>query len=493
MLESRRYARTEATVAAGSHGRRLLALRHSGLAGEGRLSYFASGLLDSDDGFRAVNQDQSARFLEAIAGYQPRPTQQFAVFVSGFDAEAGLPGPVTADSLGDPDDRQDFSGHDAVLAYRQRLSPRITSTLKYTSRRSRLRFSNPGSLAGDGSRFIRLESESSQHSPEIRVDADIGARSSLSLGYTRLQETTSSDGIVSLFDPETGEFTPGPFSTHGSPDVDTAWIEMQSRLGERFSLTLGEYWGREGGSSHVQSPKLAAIYRPDCSTWWAFLVNPLFRADVSELAPVEALADPRGLRPLSFAADGLGRSYELRFQRQGGRSSTTHASLVYQDVCNLLMDVEDPALTGMPKRARLASGRRWVADVSHEQWLSDTLSGRAWVRWQSSRGDFPDVEETDVTWPYAPAWQAGARLDYIDARGWLVGLEAMVLGERFHDPQNTREVSGYALLDLRVEYQDGLQRSYFLRLANLTDRQAETFRGFPQAGRTALVGLDYRF
>jgi outer membrane cobalamin receptor len=84
-------------------------------------------------------------------------------------------------------------------------------------------------------------------------------------------------------------------------------------------------------------------------------------------------------------------------------------------------------------------------------------------------------------------------LDYINARGWLVGLEATVLGERFHDPANTREVSGHALLHLRVEYRDGLHRNYFLRLANLTDREAETFEGFPQAGRTALVGLQHRF
>jgi tetratricopeptide (TPR) repeat protein len=493
MLESRRYARTEATVAAGSHSRRELGIRHSNSTDEGRLSYFASGFAGSDDGFREVNQDQSNQFLEGIAGHQPRPTQQFAAFVTGFESDAGLPGPVTADSPGDPDDRQDFSGREAVLAYRQRLSPRITSTLKYTSRRSRLRFSNPDSLAGDDNRFQRLESESCENSPEIRVDVDMGARSALSLGYTHLRGAMDSEGIVSLFDPETGEFTADPVSTQGDRDVDTAWIEMQSQLTQRFSLTLGEYWGRESGSSHVQSPKLVAIYRPDRSTWWAFVLDPLFRADASELAPVEALADPRSLRPLSFAADGLGRTYELRFQRQGGRSSTTHASLAYQHVRNLLIDVEDPALTGMPKRVRLASGDRWVADASYEQWLSDTLSGRAWVRWQSSRGDFPDVQETDVTWPYAPAWQVGARLDYISDRGWLVGVEAMVLGERFHDPQNTREVSGHAGVDLRVEYQHDLHRNYFLRLANLTDRQAETFEGLPQAGRTTLVGLEYRF
>ncbi|MFB3882799.1 MAG: tetratricopeptide repeat protein [Armatimonadota bacterium] len=493
MLESRRYARTEATVAAGSFGRRKLDVRHSDLADEGHLSYFVSGLLEGDDGFREINQDESSRFLEGIAGYQAGPTQQLVLLATGFDNDAGLPGPVTAASLADPDDRQDFSGHDAVLAYRRRLSPHATSTVKYTSRDSRLRFWNPDSLVGDDDPFQRLEHESSQHSPEIRVDAEVSGRSSLSLGYAQLRETTDSDGIVSLFDPATGEFTPGPFSVHGEPDASTAWIELRSQLRDRFSLTIGEYWGRESGFSHVQSPKVVALYRPDRSTWWAFLVNPLFRADVSELAPVEALADPHGLRPLNFAGNGLGRSYEVQFQRQGGRSSTTHASLSYQHVRSLLVDVEDPALTGLPSRVLLSSGHRWVADASHEQWLSDTLSGRAWVRWQSSRGDFPDVQASGVVWPYTPSWQAGARLDYISTRGWLVGLEATILGDRFADSRNRREVSGHGLLDLRVEYRNDYDHSYFLRFADLAHREAETFEGFPQAGRTVLVGLEFRF
>ncbi len=79
---------------------------------------------------------------------------------------------------------------------------------------------------------------------------------------------------------------------------------------------------------------------------------------------------------------------------------------------------------------------------------------------------------------------------YLNGEGLV---EAVALGDRFDDPQNRREVSGHSLLDLRFEYQQGLHRNYFLRLANLTDRRADTFEGFPQAGRTVLVGLEYRF
>ncbi len=493
MLEARRYARTETAAAVGSFDRRQLEVRHSNQAIDGDLSYFVSGLFDQDDGFRAVNQDESEQFLEAIAGYQSHPSQQFALFGTHFDNDTGMPGPVTAGSLGDPDDRQNFAGHDVVFAFRQRLSTHITSTFKYTSRESRFRFQNDDSLRGDNNPFIALVNESLQRSPEIRLDADIGPRTALRLGYAHLQDDRDGNGLAMLFDPVTGEFVPGPFGTSDVGVIQTGWIEAESRLQDRFSLALGEYWGRERGFAHVQSPKVVALYRPDKSKWWAFVVNPLFRSDISELAPVEALADPEGLRPLNFAESGLGRSYELRFQRQHGRSATVATSLSYQQVKNLLVDVEDPALTGLPGRVLLTKGHRWVADAAYEQWLADTLTGRTWVRWQSSRGDFPDVQVADTEWPYSPTWQAGARLDYINAHGWLVGLEAVAVGRRFHNPGNSQSVGGYAQVNMRIRFQSDLHRSYFLTLTNLTEDTSDTFARFPQPGRAIRAGIEYRF
>jgi outer membrane receptor protein involved in Fe transport len=98
----------------------------------------------------------------------------------------------------------------------------------------------------------------------------------------------------------------------------------------------------------------------------------------------------------------------------------------------------------------------------------------------------------DTEWPYAPEWQAGGRLDYIDANGLRVGLEAIWTGDRYHDPQNSQVVKGYPLVNLRVQYQRDLRRNYFVDLANLTDRDYETFDGFPQAGLTVVAGLEYR-
>lgn len=494
MLETRTYARTENTLAAGSYDRLRYDARHSNQAADGRVSYFVSGLLDEDDGFRSVNQDTSEKFAEIIVGHQSRPTQQLVFFSTLFNRKGGLPGPETDDSMGDADDRQRFAGGDGVIAYRQKLSSRVIGTLKYSLRRSSFVFNNPDSLTGEGDNpFLETRNRSSQQSPEIRLDAVTGRTSSLSLGYTWLSDRIRQSGVARTFDLDTGEYVPTSFAEPSTVGTDTAWLEVKTSPNDRFHLTLGGYWGREEGTSSTLSPKIVALYRPDRSTWWSFAVSPIFRSDASELAPVEALADPKGLSFLNFAEAGFGHSYELRYQRQGGRSSALTASIAYQQVRDLLLDVEDPAFTGLPTRVLIDRGHRWMADTSYEQWLNDYVTGRAWLRWQSSRGRFPGEFVSGTEWPYAPKWQAGGRLDYINADGLRVGIEAVAVDKRFDDPENSQSVGGYLVFNLRFQYQRNLHQNYFLNVLNLADKDYESFAGFPQSGRILLFGSEYRF
>jgi len=494
MLDTRRYARTETGFAAGSYGSVSAEGRHSAQATDGRLSYYVSGLLDSSDGWRSVNQDSSERFAELIAGDQPRPTQQLALLGTFLDRDNGLPGPETPLAAGDTDDRQEFTGYDAVAAYRQRLSRGVTGTLKYSYRRSDFGFRNPDSLTGlDDNPFRELTNGSTQHSPEVRLDADLSARSALSLGYAHLSDRVNGGGVASVFDPDTGETVPYPFTTRSTPETDTAWLQVDTRVSRRFELTLGGRWGRETGAEHVLSPKVVALYRPDACSWWALLVDPIFRSDAAELAPVEALADPQGLSYLDFAGGGFGRTYELAYQRRGRRASTLTSSLIYQQVQDLLVNLEGPAWTGLPSRLRLADGHRWLAEAAYEEWLSDTVTGRVWAQWQTSQGRFPDLGVSGTDWPYTPTWQAGGRLDYSNARGLQVGLEARAAGRRFGDAENTLTVPGYAVLNLLFQLRPDLHRSYFITLTNLTGTDYETFAGFPQPGRAVLAGLTYRY
>jgi len=489
MLETRLYARTEVTASAASNPTLHLDAQHSGQGSDGHLSYFASGMIEDSDGFRDANQDHAESFVEVIAGHQAGPDRQLVFYGTWYDADAGLPGSLP----GDLDDGQDLSGFDALLAWRQRLSPDVTATLKYSYRDTQFTFRNPGSLQGaDDNPFRRLDSGQTQHTPEIRLEADLTDHCVLRAGYAHQWGDRDRSGQVGVVDPDTAQVVFQPFTTATSPDAETAWVEVQGDVSDRLSLLAGARWGQEEGSPEVALPKVVALYRPDQTSWLSFTVEPIFRTDIADLAPVEPLADPYGLRYLSFTEGGAARSYALRYQRSAGPGGTLTTALAYQTVDGLMIDVEDPGLTGLPSRVLIDDGRRWVADVAYEQWLGDKVTGRVWARWQDSEGDSPEVQIANMAWPYAPEWQFGGRLDYVDDSGWRVGLDCIWVGDRFHDPANTQTVSSYHLVNLRAQYQRNLHENYFVGIRNLTDESYQTYLGFPQSGVTVYGGVEYR-
>ncbi len=490
MLESRLYARSEITGRLGSY--------HvdgyiSGQASDGRLSYFAGGMYEDSTVWREVNQDRTESFLEVIGGHQSDADRQLVLYGSWFDTDAGLPGPVTAASLGDPDDELSFRGWDALLAWRQRLSRDVTATLKYTWRESEFDFTNPGALSpGDATPFRQLSNDQSQQMPEVRVEARLDDNTRLRAGYAYQFSDEDRSGVVGAIDLDAEEVAFEPFAGSTSPDAQSAWFEVESQVSDQLSLLAGGRWGREEGGPDVSLPRLVALYRPDRSSWLALTLDPIFRSDIAELAPVEPLADPFGLRYLNFAEGGAARSWALRYQREAGPDGTITGALAWQDVEGLLIDTQDPSMTGLPARTLMGDGHRWVADVSCEHRLADGISGRLWVRWQDTEGDFPELALTDMAWPYVPEWQGGARVDYLDRAGWRVGLEGIWVGERPHDPQRTIIVPDYFVVNLNAQYQRNLHESYFIQVRNLTDENYQTWLGFPQAGVTIYGGVQYR-
>jgi tetratricopeptide (TPR) repeat protein len=494
MLEARLYARTENTASFGSFGQWHDDLRHGDATDQGRLSYYVSGQAERTDGARPVNADRSERFAELIAGYQAHPSQQFVFFGSLFDRSGGLPGPVTQTSLGDPDDRQRFRGREGLFAYRQRLSRQLTAMAKWSARSSWFGFANPDSLSASDSRpFGSLVLDELAHSPEVRVDLELGKRDLLSFGYAHSVSHLDNHGAVGTLDPVTGESHFTGFAEKTTAGTGTAWAEWRTRPSDRLDLRAGAYWGRQTGATHVLLPKIVAVYRPEPVTWWSFVAAPVFRADALELAPVEALADPHGIGSLDTVEGGAGRSYEVRYQRQTTRNGTLTASLAHQRVRGLLLSVQDAALTGLPARALMDSGARWIAEAAYEQSVTDQISGRAWLRWQSTTGRSAQAQALDTEWPYTPRWQAGARLDYINREGLRVGLDGTYVGRRFHDPLNAQVVPGHFLLGLRVESQRSLHESYFLEVGNLLNRGSADYASFPSPGRSATAGMTYRF
>ncbi len=493
MLETRLYARTETTASLGSHDTIHAEARHSGLAADGRLTYFASGMAEESDGFRAANHDSSERFVEVIAGHQSSPETQLVFYGTWLDTDAGLPGAQTAARAADPDDHRSFTGAEALLAWRQRVSSNVTATLKHSYRDRDFAFRNPESLQGaDDTPFRSLDSEETENTSEVRVDADLGDSTRASAGYARRCSDGVRFGAVGTVVP--GRALPRfqPFTQSSAPMTESAWAEVETDVSDRLSVLVGERWGRQEDADSVALPKLSVLYRPDERSWLSLTADPIFRSDIAELATTEPLASPQGLGYLDFNNGGAARSYALRYQRHVGPDGALTASAVRQDVRGLLIDVEDPGTAGLPQRVLVGDGERWVLDAAAEKWLSDHVVGRAWVRRQDTDGDFPELQLTGMQWPYAPEWQLGGRLDYIDDSGWRVGIEGLWVDERFHDPENTRTVPSHFVANLRAQYQRSLADSYFLEIYNLTDESYQTFLGFPQPGLSVFAGVEYR-
>jgi hypothetical protein len=441
-----------------------------------------------------VNADQSTRFIELLAGYQRDPKQQLVLYGTALDQDGGLPAAVGGGSLGDADDWQRFRAWDLTVAGRQRVTKGVTATLRGTVRRSELHFANPGAETDPAANPIwDLWNYQTQFSPELRVDADVAPDTRVSAGYSRVWEDLDREGWAMVTDPATGMATARWFESGIAPDTDTAWVEGRRDVRDDLQVTAGAWWGRQSGVAKVLLPKLVAVYRPNATSWLSVLAVPIFRTDGLELAPVESLADPRGLGYLDFTEGGAGRHYELRYQSQGPSCSTLTASVVHQRVRGLLVEQQDGGLTGLPTRALMEEGQRWLGDVAYERRLTGDLSGRAWARWQTSRGDFPSVSVTGGTWPYAPAWQGGLRLDYIHPSGLRLGVDGTWVGQRYHDPQNAETVGGYPLVSLRAQYQRDLHLNVFMTVNNVLDRGYDTFAGFPADGLSVSGGATWRF
>ena len=85
-----------------------------------------------------------------------------------------------------------------------------------------------------------------------------------------------------------------------------------------------------------------ARYRPAGRSFLVFLAYPLFRAEVTELSPVEAWAQPFGFDQLAFSEDGSAMSYELHYQQPMSRLSLLTLSAFTRNAHGLLLDLEDP-------------------------------------------------------------------------------------------------------------------------------------------------------
>lgn len=86
---------------------------------------------------------------------------------------------------------------------------------------------------------------------------------------------------------------------------------------------------------------------------------------------------------------------------------------------------------------------------------------------------------------------ASLRVDHPVGSG-RVGLEWLLVGERFDDAGNTRRLGGFGVLNLLAEAPVTAGWSVFARVNNAFDKRYETAQFFVQPGLSAFVGIRYR-
>jgi tetratricopeptide (TPR) repeat protein len=496
ITDNRLYARTDASLAGGSLATGSLGGQTSGIGLDANLSYFLSGQAARTDGYRQQNSDQRQDFELGLFGLQGGADHRWLLYGTLFDQGGGRPGREINGHVDDPNYRSDFSGEELHLLHRVSTGPSSSLTLKLGARDRQLNDRNPDSLEGlpaelpiDPKPFQKLETTVGQFLGEGRWDTQLGDRDRLTLGASVSHENRKTRGLLG----EIQQTDAGPVfrrvwvEERESPTTTTLYAEWRRTFGKRFALTLGDIFGTQSGVTSVNRPKLVAQYRPDATSNLVFLVYPTFRSDVSELSPVELWAQPFGFDQLNLVDDGLAMSYELHYIRPASDSSVWSLSAFRRNVHGLLIDLEDPQLAPAPSRLPVRSAQIDGAQVAYERWLTHTLTGRVWARYQTTS----DASAGEL--PYFPDWQGGFQFDYLDRSGWRAGLGTTWVGSRFADRENTNRLSGFLLVDLRLEKQLTLRHSLFVQINNLLNRSYARFDGYPEARRTIIGGLAWRF
>jgi outer membrane receptor protein involved in Fe transport len=219
------------------------------------------------------------------------------------------------------------------------------------------------------------------------------------------------------------------------------------------------------------------------------LTRPVLRDDVSELAPVNDWASQPWLSPLDLATGGYSQSWEAVYELTPDDGSVLRGSAFYRSLENLIVDVEDPALS--PGRAGLlvASGELRGGEIEWERWLGRNLSAGVFVRYAESENEDAGGNEL----PLHPEWSGRLRLDYIDRNGTRIGVVWMHVGERLADAAGTTELEAFDVVDVRMRRQLDLHTDLFVTIENVLDEDYQFWPGYPGRGARVRGGVEHRF
>ena len=488
MLETREYSRTEVRAEAGSF---VGSLKLDGRADEGQNSYFASVEHEDDDGDRSRSDLSSTTWL-GIAGRQTGPRHSNALYVALHDEDRDRPG--KAEPGGGPQDadyESEFSGRLVDYLVRRPLSARCTLTLRAGYADSEARDSNPDSLLNDPKPFRRLNTRYSGPSVEARVDARAGSHGKLAAGLAVADEEAKVSGVLVTEMPavQSTDLATTAFASTQDRDAATAYLEYETSVDGSTRFLVGGRLATRDGMRPVLRPKASFRRRVGDDGTLVLLTRPVLADDVSQIAPVDDWALRDRFSMLDFGLGGYGQSYEVQYELLPANGSLLRLSAFQRAVKNYIVDLSSPAWAPGQVGEILGAGTLRGAQIEWEHRLAQDLSAGLWLRYTDSENE----DAAGLQIPYQPRLAGQLRLDYIDTSGLRVATRILYVGRRYADVSNATRLGSYTTVNLWAAKQLDLHTDVFVSIENLLDRDHAYWQGYPERGRQARVGVEYRF
>jgi vitamin B12 transporter len=124
------------------------------------------------------------------------------------------------------------------------------------------------------------------------------------------------------------------------------------------------------------------------------------------------------------------------------------------------------------------------------QWQRGAWRWSQSLAWLSAEDRSPGVVVSREL-PRRPQWSGRSSIEWSEGR-WQLGAAVQFTGRRYDDLANTRELGGFAVVDLTAGWQVSAAFELQWRLANAFDRRYETATLYPALGREFFVTLRHR-
>ncbi|RYX85830.1 tetratricopeptide repeat protein [bacterium] len=511
---------SEVLPTTGSNSSRGLAVTQRVTANDGKLNAIGYYNNDRTDGVRQ-NADAKSSDTSAFVTYTPNSSSNFYATVRGTSTKNGLFGSDLAPSS---DDRQTFGYGQAQFAMRRQTSSRGELWLGLFANRGNAwtRDPNMDSFIDSTSALPTSQQNfrSSALMPEARFDLRLGERSrGQRLSFGMAFADTSFNLRRDLQYPITGL---AQRTADQRDRVATGYVQLMARPGARWQLSSQlrlQNLNRTGqsnlvlpGQNGVQSilsknstlllPSLVASYASNSKTTLRLSLNrQTTDATTATFAPVDTLTSTE-IGALPFGTPNALSVAQFDMERSIGNHGFVKAFAFASRADQLSIGGSDLLGLGLGLSAanapvlNVANWRSHGVGLRVEQRLASGLySNFSLVSRQTSNSSAGSLFNGGSA-PYEPSLLATMGLNYIDSRGFKVGLSMRHNGSFFADVpgQITRgRFDAKTYFDLRLAREASARGEFFLQVRNVFDTPQLAFSGYRIGRRQLEIGFNRRF